>query len=334
MESQSQALLGQAAPPILKHSIHHIVCPCDRSPLSLVGNGLICTCCEAIFPIVGDVPILINDSNSVFAIADYVEKPGYEGAGYGRDWDKSKSKSIRRFMRRVFRRLADAPSSMRHISDSDAISQVRACFPNPKILVVGAGGRKHGEAGDQITCIDVAMGPGVDYVADAHDLPFPDDAFDMVIAIALLEHVADPQRCVTEFGRVLRPDGFVYAITPFLQPVHMGAYDFTRYTLLGHRRLFRHFDVIDAGAALGVGTVAAWTLSAFMRSVPLGRIGRQVMGAIALLSLPPLRALDRFLSGPTHLDAAGGCYFFGRLRLSPVPDRTIIQEYKGAFSHG
>ena len=35
--------------------------------------------------------------------------------------------------------------------------------------------------------------------------------------------------------------GIVYAETPFMQQVHEGAYDFTRYTVLGHRYLFKKF---------------------------------------------------------------------------------------------
>ena len=76
-------------------------------------------------------------------------------------------------------------------------------------------------------------------LGNAETLPFPDASFDLVIAVAVLEHVADPFRCVAEMRRVLAPSGHVYAVTPFLQPVHMGAYDFTRFTPIGHRRLFR-----------------------------------------------------------------------------------------------
>jgi SAM-dependent methyltransferase len=289
-----------------------------------------CTFCNTVFPLVGDVPILINDDNSVFAIADYVDQPGYTGDSYGRDWDRTNS--VKRYFRRIFRKLADAPSSLRHFGDEEAIAHVRRFFPSPRILVVGAGGRRHGDHSDRVACVDVALGPGVDVIADSHDLPFPDGSFDLIIAIALLEHVADPPRCVDEFCRVLRSDGFVYAITPFLQPVHMGAYDFTRYTPLGHRRLFRRFDVIDAGPALGVGTVAAWILSSFVQSMPVPAVLRRVLAAVALSCRPLLRLLDRPLSAPAYIDASGGNFFFGRQRSEAISDRAVIREYRGAFS--
>jgi ubiquinone/menaquinone biosynthesis C-methylase UbiE len=50
-------------------------------------------------------------------------------------------------------------------------------------------------------------------VADAQELPFDDDAFDVVIANHMLYHVPEPQRAVAEFARVLRPDGVLVAAT-------------------------------------------------------------------------------------------------------------------------
>jgi hypothetical protein len=307
-----------------------LVCPKDRGPLYKREDSLECGSCGSVFPLVRGVPILINDENSVFAVADYVETPGYEGASYARDWDRVGRG--RRLVRKIFKNFAEAPSSLRHLSDMEAIEIVRRECPQPRILVVGSGGRGHGGAEDRITAMDVAFGPGVEIIADAHDLPFPDGAFDLVIAIAVLEHVASPPRCVEEFWRVLQPNGYVYAITPFLQPVHMGAYDFTRFTPLGHRRLFRRFDAIEAGPALGVGTVAAWILCSFLESIPAGRYGRNLGRALGLLVTPGLRKLDRWLSGPSYMDAAGGVFFWGRRREEPIPDRLILKEYQGGFA--
>lgn len=42
---------------------------------------------------------------------------------------------------------------------------------------------------------------------DAHQLEFPDDAFDTVVATYSLCNIPDPERAVAEMKRVLRPDG-------------------------------------------------------------------------------------------------------------------------------
>ncbi len=51
----------------------------------------------------------------------------------------------------------------------------------------------------------------------------------------------EPERVVSEIARVLKPAGMVYSEIPFMQQVHEGAYDFTRFTDSGQRWLFRQF---------------------------------------------------------------------------------------------
>ena len=43
--------------------------------------------------------------------------------------------------------------------------------------------------------------------ADAHDLPFGDDAFDVVVCANTFHYFTDPKTVLTEVRRVLRPDG-------------------------------------------------------------------------------------------------------------------------------
>jgi SAM-dependent methyltransferase len=46
-------------------------------------------------------------------------------------------------------------------------------------------------------------------VGDVHDLAFPDDAFDVVHAHQVLQHVADPVQALREMARVTRPGGLI-----------------------------------------------------------------------------------------------------------------------------
>ena len=44
-------------------------------------------------------------------------------------------------------------------------------------------------------------------VANAFELPFPDESFDVLCAMDFLEHVEDPAKVIKEFSRVLKPGG-------------------------------------------------------------------------------------------------------------------------------
>lgn len=76
-----------------------------------------------------------------------------------------------------------------------------------------------------------------DVFADCHHLPFADGYFDSVVCTQVLEHVADPERVLSEAARVLRPGGVLLLTAPMLWPLHEEPYDFFRYTQYGLRHL-------------------------------------------------------------------------------------------------
>jgi ubiquinone/menaquinone biosynthesis C-methylase UbiE len=49
---------------------------------------------------------------------------------------------------------------------------------------------------------------------DATELPYPDDSFDAVVSFETLEHLEAQDRLLSEFRRVLRPDGFLLISSP------------------------------------------------------------------------------------------------------------------------
>ncbi|MBX9701278.1 MAG: class I SAM-dependent methyltransferase [Acetobacteraceae bacterium] len=219
-----------------------------------------------------------------------------------------------------------------HLDAETALATVCAAAPPDRparILIIGAGDQRYDDPGEFVYT-DVAFSAGLDSICDAHDLPFPDGSFDLVVAVAVLEHVADPQRVVAEIWRVLKPGGKVYAATPFLQPVHMGAYDFTRFTHLGHRRLFRWFSEIDSGLALGPGAVAAWSLRSLLVSFSDARLYRAMANLTGIALSVPLKLLDYLTRGKAGaLDGAGGVFFFGIKHDHPITDRELIRLYRG-----
>lgn len=300
------------------------VCPIDRGILFDNGRSLRCTACETVFPVVRGVPVLINDENSVFRRSDFGSGETYTGAsGYGGAADTTSG--ARRAYRRFARRLSEAP-----VPRTDAVQKLYDQLnvdTAARILVIGAGER---QSGPNTIRTDVAFASGVDCICDAHDLPFEDGSFDIVYVESVLEHVCDPQRCVGEITRVLASGGRVFAMTPFLQPVHMGAHDFTRFTYLGHRRLFRMYDELGSGMCGGPGYSAIHILRNVVSGLTDSHTPKSVLKLAMLLLTYPMRYLDPLLARTTSAyNTASAFYFCGIKRETPIPDREILEFFRG-----
>ncbi|HEX6287610.1 MAG TPA: methyltransferase domain-containing protein [Herpetosiphonaceae bacterium] len=302
-------------------------CPVCRAALDLVGSQLRCTNteCDGSFPIVHGVPVLINEAASVFSTQDFINlRPTYFKQ------DGPVVQTIRRFIPKISANIKGA----RNFQQFARLLLERA--DAPKVLIIGGGilgqGAEHLlDPRIELVESDVALGPRTAMIADAHDIPFEDETFDGVIAQAVLEHVVDPHRCVEEIHRVLKHGGYVYAETPFIQQVHGRRYDFTRFTHLGHRRLFRNFEEVDGGATCGPGMALAWTYQYFLLSFTTWKPARAALRAFARLTSFYLKYFDYYLIDKAGtLDAASGYYFIGRKAGTVLSDRELIMLYKGA----
>jgi SAM-dependent methyltransferase len=63
-----------------------------------------------------------------------------------------------------------------------------------------------------------------DLSADAQRLPFPDQCSDAILALDVLHHLADPAAFFSEASRVLRPDGRLALIEPWITPFSFPIY--------------------------------------------------------------------------------------------------------------
>jgi len=67
-------------------------------------------------------------------------------------------------------------------------------------------------------------------ILDAHNLPFENNAFDCVILTEVLEHLSEPEKCVSEIARVTKDGGNLILTVPFLHQLHEIPYDHFRFT--------------------------------------------------------------------------------------------------------
>ena len=315
---------GSEAPPRDGKPQQRFVCPADKAELTADYS---CTACNRLYPVVNGIPVLLNESNSVFRLADYLQPEAAYGGASSYAGKMDRTSGAKALYRRLVRHLSEAPSGRRSFDLGAAFKYVMQAAPGARVLVIGAGDSAY--EGD-ITYTDVAFGTNVSCIADAHDLPFPPASFDFCVANAVLEHVVDPRQCVDEIERVLRPGGFVYAETPFMQPVHMGAHDFTRFTYLGHRRLFRQFSDIQSGIAGGPWVSAAQTMRYCIAALSDKPGLKRWLKLIGLLGCYPVRSLDQiFRNNQSAYDSASAFYFFGCLQKEPLPDRELLLQYRG-----
>ncbi|HEX6791364.1 MAG TPA: class I SAM-dependent methyltransferase [Candidatus Krumholzibacteria bacterium] len=81
-------------------------------------------------------------------------------------------------------------------------------------------------------------GEKADVLGDALALPFADGCADAILCTEVIEHVKDPGAMLSEFSRVLVPEGSVLLTSPFTWHLHDEPHDYWRFTEFGLRVLF------------------------------------------------------------------------------------------------
>ena len=296
-------------------------CPRCRGGLVDTDTSLCCEVCCAVYPVADGTPVLIDEASSVFRHAAVVAHQATTlRPAHG--WRKT----VKRWLPSI------DSNPLRDVYREQFLQAIQNRPDEIRILMIGRGrdtdgrdwlaGIPHAEVIDS----DVTLVHGAALACDAHRLPFADNSLDAITLWAVLEHVLDPHQVVAEVHRVLKPDGIVFASTPFMQPVHMGAYDFTRWTPLGHRRLFRRFTTIAAGPAGGQGMMLAWAWQYWL----MGFVPKNVAEVIARISGRWLLWFDRRLAThPSTWDSSKGSYFIGGKSDIALDDLELLAEYRG-----
>ncbi len=297
-------------------------CPRTRGMMARDGATLRCVDdADCVYQAVNGAPVLVDFSRSILSFDEVMESEGASPV---------KRRALDRLKQPIKRILSPVKGSTQR-----NIDRLIACLSHkrsPLVLVIGGGTVGQGvnalyaHEDLRVTAFDIYFSPNVQFIADAHNIPMRDGSVDAVVIQAVLEHVLDPQQVVEEIWRVLAPDGLVYAETPFLQHVHEGAYDFTRFTESGHRFLFRRFELIDSGVSGGPGTQLIWSIDYFSRAVFRSRlVGKAFKFAFSWLRLFDAAVPDSYAS-----DAASGVYFLGRRSSRTVSPREMVAFYPGA----
>jgi SAM-dependent methyltransferase len=165
-----------------------------------------------------------------------------------------------------------------------------------------------GSSGEQAGAInlDIAPGPHVNVLGDAHRLPFRSGTLSWIVSQEVFEHLPDPFIAAAEVARVLRPGGTVYLQVPFIIGYHSIPHDYYRFTSRGLRFLVERsgLSVIAEGTAVGPGTSVyriLVELAATLAAVVGGRSSYRLAKASSAVLLAPVRLLDRLPVGDDSL---------------------------------
>ena len=302
-----------------------LLCPvCCFDSLSDRSNSLFCNnvACkkstEPFYP-VNNKPILIDFERSLVTSDGFLNNAGNSIV-------VRVESGFKKWIRGVFR----GKRTITKANVCELIQRISA-ITNPKILVIGGGeigaglDELYSKFKENVLAFDIYDTEHIDFIADAHQIPVKNNYFDVVIIQAVLEHVLSPQKVVSEITRVLKYNGIVYAETPFIQHVHEGPFDFTRFTESGHRFLFRDYEIISSGNTAGAGSSLLWSLDFFFS----GLFRTRTIGKFIRILLFWLRYFDNLIPTPYNIDAACGVYFMGAKSATPITNKQIVTHYKG-----
>ncbi|WP_200974990.1 methyltransferase domain-containing protein [Echinicola sp. 20G] len=279
------------------------------------------------YPIINKVPVLINEDKSIFKLDQFIN-------------DEVTFFSNNKLKNFILNLIPSLSINYAAKSNFKQLGELLKEKKNPVVLTIGGSidgkGAKELYSHENFTFIDsdVTFGPKTKLVCDGHDLPFASKSIDAVVVQAVLEHVLDPVRCVEEIHRVLKDDGLVYSEIPFMQQVHGKAFDFTRFSYLGQRRLFRKFEELAMGATAGPGTSLAWSMAYFFMGFSNNFYIRVFLRLIGTYLFFWVKYFDYLTKNKeSALDGASGIYFMGRKSTGRVlSDDQLVQDYKGGFS--
>ncbi|MBI9043086.1 MAG: class I SAM-dependent methyltransferase [Anaerolineaceae bacterium] len=83
----------------------------------------------------------------------------------------------------------------------------------------------------------------LDIVSDITDIPQPDQSFDVIMCVEVLEHLTEPIKAIKEMARLLRPGGRLILTAPFNSLTHFSPFFYyTGYSQNFYEYFLNEFD--------------------------------------------------------------------------------------------
>jgi SAM-dependent methyltransferase len=119
-------------------------------------------------------------------------------------------------------------------------------------------------------------------------MPYPNDTFDLVTALDVLEHIPDDQSAANDIVRVLRPGGYLVVTVP-----HRMKYFTNQDTLCGHCRRYEYPQIRDMFVARGLRQVMRFPVYGQIMKIQMVQEGNPEKTEQALADMRKKYASDR-----------------------------------------
>lgn len=180
------------------------------------------------------------------------------------------------------------------------------------VLNIGSGNAR---LRDNIINLDCFPYENVDIVADACNLPFPDNSVDAVVNMVVLEHINRPDLAISEIYRVLRDGGVIFSIAPFIAGFHASPEDYHRWTKEGLQLLHKRFKKCEDGISGGPTSAMLWIFQEWLALclscgiIPLYKLFYILISLVTW----PIKFLDYLLIyHPMSVNIASSFYYIGK----------------------
>ncbi len=142
--------------------------------------------------------------------------------------------------------------------------------------------------------VDIFAFDEVDIVADASNLPIEDGTVDLIINAAMMEHVSNPQKIVSEMYRILNSEGKIFSYLPYIVPYHAAPHDYQRWSKSGVEELFSGFSNVEVGIGAGPTSGMLWVLQEWLAILfSLGnKTLHDLLFMILMLLTSPIKLFD------------------------------------------
>ena len=144
--------------------------------------------------------------------------------------------------------------------------------PDDLVLDIGCGEKPyyHKNIDAKIVCADIKQSKKTHFICDATSLPIKRSKFDGVVCVNSLYYYDNPFKSIKEFADILKKNGKLIIVTPFIYPIHDIPNDKYRFTEYGIRELLKNdFTVKEIKTVGGIFNLKSVFLHSLIKGIPM-----------------------------------------------------------------